>query len=388
MAVTWIELHPESRGWQLDRNGINKDFSFIITCDDNEFVEYATTDYLPGTSLVLYNDDGVVQNQILGTFKSALPTFFEFYIDETFSVILYLSSLRVTQLTWEMWRVDCTFDLPQDNGANQNGENTPDPNQELNSDQYTQISFNSVVVQEQRQRAIIKECSPRIDSLALETFNAAYWRDKSRLIGQTDDEILGYTCNVRSFSFSLTQYMSPTKLTYAYVRRLHRLVGSLNLYEFFGFAPWSVMCVGCDGSGTVYSAVPVKLDFEVRPNFRFENIFTLPEQRDILPPIEDTYSDPNVFGIRKVNTTSQFIRKFENEFKGNGDIPGGVIGIDQDPIFYPGLDVGVHSGWSQIEYSYVSKVVADETKIIKEPTRRYHYLPEEYIADDFSKFLL
>lgn len=386
MAVTWIELHPESRGWQLDRNGINKDFSFIITCDDNEFVENATLDYLPGTSLVLYNDDGVVQNQIMATFKSALPTFFEFYIDETFSVILYLSSLRVTQLNWEMWRVDCTFDLPQDNGANQNGENTPDSNQELNSDQYTQISFNSVVVQEQRQRARIRECNARRDANIQESDLCTDLRGTIRLIGQTDNEIVGYQCNVRSFSFSLTQYMSPTKLTYAYVRRLHRLVGSLNLYEFFGFAPWSVMCVGCDGSGTVYSAVPVKLDFEVRPNFRFETYPIVGGTPDLLPPIEDAYFDLDVFGVRKVDTTLQYIRKQEFEFENNGRSNA----FNGPPVieFYPGLDVGVHSGWSLIDYTYVSKVVPDETKIIKEPTRRYHYLPEEYIADDFSKFLL
>lgn len=401
MDVTWIELHPDSRGFEISRGNISKDFKFVITCDEPmDFVDNATTDYLPTTSLVLYNDDAVVQTEILAVFWQQIPIFFEFVVDNEYSVLLWISSLKATQLNWNQWLVECTFDIPNDNGANQGGTNQNDPNLEKHTDTYTQISFNATLNQEKRQIAYIKECNSRVEALTAEDDLATAQNNTRKLIGQTDDTIEGFEVNVRNFSFSITQYMKPTKLTYAYVRRLARLVGSINLDKFFGFPPYSVMCMGADGAGTVYASVPVKLDFEYRPNFRFEPI--IPERGstlegnlevgtpNLLPPIIDSYEDLDVHGTKVVITTEQFIRIYEQEFIGNGVINRDVNSITGDRVteFYPGLGEGVHSGWSQIYYEYATKQVVGETKLVKTPTRRYIYLPDEYIPTYFIQFLL
>jgi hypothetical protein len=398
MDVEWIELHPDSRDFEITRQGISKNFKFVVT--SNDFVENATLDYLPTTDLILINDDTVAQNEILAVFWQLIPIFFEFVVDDNFSVLLWMSSLRAKQINWNQWLVECTFDIPNDGGSNQGAtDNPPDINSEKNTDQFTQISFNASLTQEKRQKAFIKQCSVRQDApFAMGGGERLYCdglKDKYRLIGQTDDSIEGYEANVRVFTFSITQYMKPNKLTYAYVRRLARLVGSINKDVFFGFAAYSVMCTGMDGSGTVYQAVPVTLDFEVKSNFSF--VDELPErgtapnieygQPNLMPLLDDVYFPPDENNIRKVDTTNQYTKIFEEEFMPSGVSNNGVVS-PPTIVFHPGLAAGVHSGWSQIYYEYMKKQITGEIKPIRIPNRRYTFMPDDQVYENFTNFLL
>ena len=384
MDITWIELHPESRNFEISRNSISKDFVFVITCDEPyDFVNNATTEYLPNTSLILYNDDAVVQEQISAIFWQQIPIFFEFVVDDGYSVLLWISSLKATQLTWDQWKVECTFDVPSDNGANQGGTNSNDPNDEKHSDNYTQISFNAEVSQEKRQMGRIKEIHKGLNRPSAELVASGKLVDTRQLVGITDDGIEGYDCNIRTFRFSLVQYMKPTKLTYAYVRRLARLVTALNDYPFFGFPRLSVMCVGADGSGSIFQSVPVRLDFEYRPNFKFSR--TIPTRTidgitetgtpNLLPPIVDSYSGYDVHGTQTLYLVPQYAIIYEPEFP-------------TTTIINTEMDIGVHSGWSIITYDYISNVEPNVPKPIKIPSIRTIYLPDEYVPIDFNYFLL
>jgi len=230
-------------------------------------------------------------------------------------------------------------------------------------------------------------------------------------IGATKNGIEGATIFGRSFSMQVTQYMSPKKLTYAYVRLLTRLIATLNDRDFFGFAPGSMLFRGYTLAGHLYQNIPVTFSFDHKANFRFsESLPTL---------LANTQDERNSSG--KLVTDYQFDILNEPEFKdtiiGYRGSPSPDFGAQallvthptgskSEPILYRATnnqekyllsnyywpynginDInGVHSGWSIIDYKYAETIDAGVGSSIKTPTYRTILQPYEY--SNFRAFKL
>ncbi len=200
-------------------------------------------------------------------------------------------------------------------------------------------------------------------------------------IGETDDGIEGHEQPVRAFTFEITQYMSPSKLTYKYKRRISRLVTAINLDDFFGNAPGSVMCVGANATGHLYQNVPVSLQFEIRPNFRIQGFSGVRS----IAALEDIYTLDGD-GKKIVNTVTQFDSYVETEFQATAVVHADHPDCGGEPTLP--LPDGVHSGWAIVSYRYDKVINADAKAVPRRPSERFIYMPEETIYMNFSEFLL
>lgn len=364
----------ESRKFEVTRRSVTKDFVFLV--EDEEFLEFAETQEVPDADLVLYLDDDVMQRRVLPYFISIIPVNYQFFLNENGDyVFLYAASVRAEQINWKTWKLFVTFDIPDDNGQSQGGgggESGPANGEDV-SQEFTQFTFNCTAVFEKRQMGYLLESQRRIGLPG----TAALTPGKYQPIGETEDGIEGAEQPVRSFTFEIVQYMSPRKLTYKYKRRLSRLVTAINLDDFFGNAPGSVMCVGANASGHLYQNVPVSLQFEIRPNFRWLN-----SGARSISALEDSYVV--VDGKKRVNTSTQFDNYIDPTFPStavnhSAHSNGGTI--------LP-LPNGVHSGWAILAYRYDKEVKTTEKVIVRRPSDRYIYMPEQTIFMNFSEFLL
>lgn len=364
----------ESRKFEVTRRSVTKDFVFLV--EDEEFLEYANTQEVPDADLILYLDDDVMQRRVLPYFISIIPVNYQFFLNENGDfVFLYTASVRAEQINWKTWKLFVTFDIPDDNGQSQGGgggESGPANGEDV-SQEFTQFSFNCTAVFEKRQMGYLIESQRRIGLPG----TAALTPGRYQPIGETDDGIEGAEQPVRSFTFEITQYMSPRKLTYKYKRRLSRLVTAINLDDFFGNAPGSVMCVGANATGHLYQNVPVSLQFEIRPNFKWLN-----SGARSIAALEDTYTV--VDGKKKVLTSTQYDNYIDSDFPSTAvnhslHANGGSI--------LP-LPNGVHSGWAILAYRYDKVIKTTEKVIVRKPSDRYIYMPEQTIFMNFSEFLL
>lgn len=367
MALKMIEIFRESRKFEVTRRSITKDFVFVV--QDDEFLDLAESQAVPDADLVLVLDDDIMQRRILPYFISIIPVNYQFYLDEDAFIFLYAATVRAEQINWSTWKLFVTFDIPDDNGQSQGGgggESGPS-NGEANSEEFTQFSFNCTAVFEKRQMGFLVESQRRIGLPG----TAALTPGKMQPIGETDDGIEGAEQPVRSFTFEITQYMPPSKLTYKYKRRISRLVTAINKDLFFGNAPGSVMCVGANASGHLFQNVPVSLSFEIRPNFRW-----LTSGTRSIAALEDTYV---IIDDKKyVDAATQYDTYIDPDFADTA-------------INHPvdlGIPDGVHSGWSIIAYRYDKEIKATEKVVVRRPSDRYIYMPEQFIFMNFSEFLL
>lgn len=368
-----IEIHKESRKFEVTRRSISKDFVFVV--DDEEFLELAEEQEVADADLTLVLDDDVMQRRVLPYFISIIPVNYQFFLDENVYVFLYAASVRAEQLSWRQWKLYVTFDIPDDNGQSQGGgggESGP-ADGEANSEEFTQFSFNCTANFEKRQMGYLIESQRRTGLPGTAALTAGRYQP----IGETEDGIEGADQPVRSFTFEITQYMPPSKLTYKYKRRISRLVTAVNLDDFFGNAPGSVMCVGANASGHLYQNVPVSLQFEIRPNFRW-----LSSGARSIAALEDTYTV--VDGKKKVLTSTQYDSYVDSDFPSTAvnhasHLNGGTA--------LP-LPAGVHSGWAIMAYRYDKQIKNTEKVIVRRPSDRYIYMPEQIIFMNFSEFLL
>jgi len=370
MNVDWIEIAKESRGFSIGQGSVTKKISFIIQSED--FLNYATEDTLPGDlgSKLIY-DDEVMQQYLIPFFWSTVPLTYRFAIGSGYFdyVILYAATLDGEQLNWKTWKIDISYEVLPDNGQKYGGggpETGPSAG-EANSTEFTQVSFDCSVNYEPCQTGNLIEAQRRVGN----TSGYPYAVNGVAYIGETESEIKGSEYPVRAFSFEITQYMPPTKLTYAYTRRLAKMVTALNGVPFFGFAPWSVRCVGAGASGDVYKNVPVSLKFEVKPNIKFKQALS---SFAITAPLVDVYKTlPN--GLTVVDTTNQFDQIRDVDFP------------DTATTWY-GLGAGVHSGWAIVDYVYKQQIdVSSKTKI-RVPDIRKIFMPPRTFILDFREFLL
>lgn len=369
ISLNWIELGWESRGWGLSRSGGPTQVIHLIVESDG-FLNEAATQRIPGTDTILYQDDEEMQANVIPYFANNFGTLVKkFYLDIDKYVLLYVMDIQANQLTWSKWKLEITFGIPEDNGQSQGdggGESGPSDG-ESNSQEFTQLSFNCTTAMEKRQTATLIE-SQVTTVRDNEGLVPTYAIGPNVFIGVTEDGVEGADVAVRGFNFQIVQYMPPTKLTYAYVRRLSRLTACINSDTFFGFARGSVMCTGAQAGGHLYQNVPVTLEFEVKTNFYFSQ--TGPSS---LAPLDDTYI-PGRIGGKVVRTFSQFDTYHDPEFSGT--------------IVNSGLGAGIHSGWSIVEYIYATKVKILSKTLIRRPTERRIFLPEEVLYVDFNSFLL
>ena len=367
MALKMIEIYRESRKFEVTRRSVSKEFVFVV--QDDEFLEYANTQDVPDADLVLVLDDDVMQRKVLPYFISIIPVNYQFFLNEEGDyVFLYAGNIRAEQINWSTWKLFVTFDIPDDNGQSQGGgggESGPAFG-EANSEEFTQFTFNCTAVFEKRQIGFLVESQRRIGLPGTTVLTPG----RMQPIGETDDGIEGADQPVRSFTFEIVQYMSPRKLTYKYKRRISRLVTAINSKDFFGNAPGSVMCVGANATGHLYQNVPVSLQFEIRPNFKWVEIGTAS-----IAALEDTYI--TIDNKKYVNTSTQYDTYVDPTFPATANT-----------YVSPVLPTGVHSGWSIICYKYDKEIKTTEKAIVRRPTDRHIFLPEETIFMDFKEFLL
>jgi len=142
MTAQWVEIYGESRAFTVDRKNISKDFVFVVYDGTyNDFSHGMSAQDFNGIEYWL--DDVPVQTAVMERVRGFIPLFFEFVVSQGLSYILYVSTVRVTQLNWGAWEVHMTFDIPEDNGKDQGGGDEGD-NAEGDdlSEEYTQISLN------------------------------------------------------------------------------------------------------------------------------------------------------------------------------------------------------------------------------------------------------
>lgn len=370
MTVKFYELmERESRSWELTRDSLSKQFAFIVKSE--EFLSLADTQEIPDSGTLLYLDDTVMQEKVIPYFRGELPLVYEFHLSDTEWIYLYLASIRATQIDWETWRLDLVFDIPDDNGQSQGGgggETGPSAGED-NSTEFTQLSFNSTVSFENRPNGYVTEAQRRTGLPG----TALYPVKTIQPIGLTDEGIKGADQPVRSFTFEITSYMPPTKMTYSYMRKLSRMTTCLNKKVFFGFAPTSVMCTGAGASGHLYQNIPVTLQFEVRTNFKIKNTGD-----PALAPTNDVFITDSGTGLKRVDVSNQYDTYVEPEFP-------------ETAITHTGPDAlptGVHSGWSIVSYRYAPEIKTTEKVVIRKPTDRIIYLPEDVRIVDFAEFQL
>lgn len=365
MSFTIKEVTEES-GFEMDRTSITKVMKFLVHSD--EFLSNADQQHLEDYDLTLTLDEARMQKEVIPFFRSTTPLFYEFVLGPGQVIFLYVISLTARQINWQDWEITATFGLPEDNGQQFGGGGgwTGPSNGEFNSNEFTQVSFNCSAAFEQRQMGTLEESQRRVGLSGRIGVNKRIYP-----IGLSPEGIEGAEQPVRSFTFEVTQYIPPYKLTYEYTRRISRLVTCINSKPFFGFAPGSVMCVGTNANGHLFQNVPLTIQFEVRPNFKILNSGVAS-----FAPLQDTYTI-DALGFKVVDYSDQYDTYIDPLF------PDTAIIHDSGM-----LPTGVHSGFSILSYRYAEEVLDTEQAIVRKPTDRLIYTPEEVRFVDFAEFLL
>lgn len=358
LVVTSVELWKESRRIAVDNENISQTVSFAL---QGNFIDEAEVT----TDLWLMNDD----HQVMQAVYDIFPWYREFKIQTGEVIILIVSDFDLEQVNDTTWKITLTYDLPEGPNSNLNqdavntiietnnfGPGAGENNGDNWSEEFTQLSFDTTAEQQHI------NVSRRLNALDLRTDLPAGITAPSDAVGKPcpigvhKDEIDGADIYRRAFKFNITQYFSPQKLKYAYVRRLYRLTGCLNNATFFGFPKGSVLFLGASANGSLVRNVPVTFEFAVQPNFKFITTATV-------------LSDPNTDDVNLMY--DQLADAWFPATSSNQGLPGGA---------------GVHSGWSIVDYRYLPVPDDDAKMIIQKPSFRYIHQPYEY--GDFNKLQL
>lgn len=369
-TLNYVEIYGDSRNFQVSKKSITKKFTFVV--ESERFVDEASVGTLPGTNATMYFDDVLVQKELMQLFWSQVPMTYIFWTSDTTAVMLFAEDMNVTQLSFSKWKIELTYGIPEDNGSNTNlgvggGDSGPSDG-EQNSTRYTQVSFNGSVGTMSIQLAKLLEIQKNI---ALDPAEPVpYEVNKWHPIGVSEDEIAGAEVYKREFRFQITTYLPPNRITYSFVRRLSRLMTTINRYAFFGFPPGSVMFVGYSGESDLYEVVPITLEFEVRTNFAFL------QQPNSIPA---NPNDQFIFipgGGKQVDYSNHYDKIGDPEFPPSAIVNTGAVDLPN----------GVHSGWSIVSYIYNKKIVSAAAGMVRVPSHRLIY--EYYQWQDFNYFLL
>ena len=230
IEITFEEKYPESRSLSFTETAVDQT---IVGHISGNFFEEATSN-----AANLYDDDIVM----LGYLYPRLPLFISLPLYNGLIAILTIKDLQVSQINETTWKFTLKYGVPNNGGksgggmgTNNIGEVGPDPTREY-SNNFTQVSFN--VSAEQRTRNMSMSLLAGQKNVAVGGL-IPYEIGKAAPIGQTQDGIEGTSVYERQFSFQVTAYFEPTRLTYAYVQLLHYMATTVNLQPFFGFASTS-----------------------------------------------------------------------------------------------------------------------------------------------------
>ena len=346
--VTYVELYKESRNLSFTPDSVSRKFVLVL-CGD--FFDSAEDLDFWGKA-----DDNDVSEWIVAN----IP-WYQFVKISGQTVVVVLANLDLTQEANDIWRAEITYEMPDNNNSSfgniaQDLGLGPDAG-ETNTNEFTQVSFNSSV-----------ETNHVTTSLKLLEIQKASWvpaaitppaglvPNAPSPIGLTNNEIKGADTYIEVCTFQVTQYFSPQKLTYKYVRQLRLLVGRLNDKTWFGFPKGSVLFKGHTAQGDLVQNVPVTFEFEVKNNFLLD-----PIQPDYTPPPEE--DDPNL-----------------------------MFNIYNDPTFAAttadalGFGAGIHSGHSYIDYLYVPIPDNNSKSLVMRPAFRLIHQMQRF--GDFTKLNL
>lgn len=350
----FVEQYKESREQTVGTDSVSKTLVYKITAD--WYSEAIQRDF--GT-LTEYNDDDLVHQAIYENF----PWYREFPIQDGLFLLLILSSVSIKQINDDTWEATLVYELPETTQSFLAGDLSElykdynlGPDKDENggagwSDQLTQLSFNSSVNEVHKTTSRFLRTKHKADWLpAGVAVPNNMVVNRPAPVGTTKDEIKGYNVFEREFKFQITQYFTPQRLKYSYVRTLYRLTGTLNSTVFFGFPAGSVLFMGASAEGDYVQNVPVTFEFAVRPNFHFVTTGTV-------------LSDPNV------------------------DDPALMFDKLSDPTFADTTGLGApYSGWSIVDYRYLPTPDADAKTIMMRPAFRFIHEAYEYM--DFAKLQL
>jgi hypothetical protein len=345
LDVTYVEINQESRSFQVSRDSISQDFVYAFC---GNFVDEASDS--PDAFFGLDDD-----HQVLKALYQYIPWFREFMLPDGLMYMLYINSVSGKQINDEVWEITLNYDVPKDgqstggsgggggiDGPNELGPSAGEPD---NSNEFTQLSFNSEaksehIVESRRLLAISQNDNAPNDVPTL------YEVGKPMPIGLLSDGTLkGYDIYKRDFTFQITQYFPPTRLKYKYVRRIYRMTGTVNNSSFFGFATGSVLFLGATASGDLFANVAVTFSFAVAPNFSF------------IQAADSILADPLISPI------------------GNPDKIG-------DPDFP--LDATEYWGWDVVEYLFAEIPDSASGMVLQRPD--YRLIHRVYESTDFDVF--
>jgi hypothetical protein len=286
--------------------------------------------------------------EVLEYIYTIIPTYRQIPVtyDASVTVFLYIKSLTLRRLAQDVWEVDLEYSTPDTEDGGNAGPQGNDPDW---SSGYVQLEFNVSSSESNRLWSLgANACQRRADSTIA---TVPYTQGKPAPIGETIDGVEGTNVFQREFEFGIQAYFPPTKLTFAYVRRLYRLSCTLNNATFFGFPALSVLFLEASASGDQYQRIPVNFRFKVRPNFKFLQS----GGHNFLDPQAD---DP---------TVGQFDVYYEPDF------PSADAG--------PGPD-GSFSGWDVIDYRYAG--TESDQMILQKPIMRT--IHSVYPSSNFDYF--
>lgn len=336
LTVTWEESDNDTRGFNISPDSFDYNYKFLLC---GNFYEVATDIGAPfGPSI----EDEVVKYAI-----SILPPTRTGTLLSGQEVTLSLNSVSGRRTNDEEWELDVTYGKPKEGDTGGGG----DPDSE--TENHVQLGFNVSSEQENIRRSWGSLYDQRISI----TGDVLPDDDARLLIGGENSEAEGTQVYSRGFSFNITQYFSPQRLTFAYVRRLFRMSTCLNQDVFFGFPKRSVLFLEASASGDLYSDVPVTFDFQMKMPFKFKatgpHIWCNPDQDD----------------------------------------PAKMFDVIRDTFFVDSPQTGdgwpygeVHSGWDVVDYRYYKTLTADDKHLYQAPLARLVHIV--YLTADFRKFNL
>jgi hypothetical protein len=319
LTVTIDEEYPTSRRFNVSRESTNQDVLFYIC---GNFLEEMTA------SAEGFYDDDVLALQAA---YDVLPSFISVPAYGGGNMILTISNLDLDQMSWDVWKARVTYSVPTNGGHMGGGGNTNIGNVGPGAGEndgagwgqnFTQVSCSLTATQRNKKTSLeVKACQR---SIHVPAGGVPYTVGEPAPIGHTRDGIEGTEVYEREFSFQITAYFPPSKLKYAYVRRLARMQTTINNAVFFGFPAGSVLFLEADFSGDIYQVVPVTFAFHVRNNYKFSQT----EATKLADPNED---DPTL-----------------------------MYDVYNEPDF---PDTLVQSGWSMVDYRY-SDLPDDTNKMV------------------------
>lgn len=349
LTFEFEEAYKESRTISVSNESLDEEFSFFLW---GNFYEEALVDPIYGP------DDDI--DALIAAY-SIIPPFRMMPLYDGNDIILVLTRLQMEQIATDVWKISVTYSPPDLGGQGPGGyDETIEAGPGIGdydtwSNNFVQLSFNVAASQETRTQS--RQLVNKRKMFGATNPNLPFTTGKPAPIGWKADGVEGYPVYARGFSFSLTAYFPPARLTFPYVRRLFRMATTINNATFFGFPAGSVLFLEASGSGDVYSVVPVTFDFQVKPNFKFSR--TGPEA--LMDPAED-------------DVTLMFDTYYEPDFD---DSPG----VETTP--YPG---NAYSGWSVVDYGYVATEDATAKILYQKPVRRW--IHQIYVSSDFNELEL